>query len=131
MSDHQYLIALALLEQSGSRSMPLNGKMLKAFSSNIIEPDHESHNILLELLLRIWQRSEDGYLRKFSSENSLLLVSMNFEEMNEKLPLLKSRWLSNGNDNAFVKNLLALNCLIWRVVWSKQDRIQYIRIMEY
>lgn len=69
MADAPYLIALALLEQNGKRSLPLSGKSQSLPPSNVDIDGHQARHdmpsddgkaLALELLLRIWQRTDDG-----------------------------------------------------------------------
>ena len=64
MADSPYLVALALIEQDGRRSLPLTGKSQPAAAAAASDPGETGRSLALELLLRIWQRSDDGPLRR-------------------------------------------------------------------
>ena len=60
MADAPYLIALALLEQNGERAMPLQGKSLPADG----DPGEVGREQALDLLTRVWHRSDAGALNE-------------------------------------------------------------------
>jgi len=100
MADVPYLVALALLEQEGKRALPLNGKSCSAPSTaegaaegaaEAQDPGDDGRTLVLELLLRVWQRSEEGALRRAAGDSSLLLVELPLEALQESLPKLKAR----------------------------------------
>ena len=64
MADAPYLIALALLEQNGVRAMPLQGKSLREPIPADGDPGELGHQQALGLMLRVWQRSEQGAPRR-------------------------------------------------------------------
>ncbi|MFM7550873.1 MAG: hypothetical protein ACKO8I_18830, partial [Cyanobacteriota bacterium] len=64
MAEAPYLIALALLEQDGQRAMPLQGKSLGEARPSDGGPGEEGRGQALELLVRVWQRSEQAPLRR-------------------------------------------------------------------
>jgi hypothetical protein len=64
MAEAPYLVALALLEQEGKRALPLNGKSLAVAAAEAPDPGDDGRTLVLELLLRLWQRSEEGALRR-------------------------------------------------------------------
>ena len=53
MSDFNYLVALALIEQNGNRLMPIGGKSLKEPFQEIDSPTNKIENIALEIFLRL------------------------------------------------------------------------------
>ena len=77
MASQDYLIAIALIEQNNERAMPLGGKEIKI---NIEEKENFKklgEDVVLNLLLRLFQRSDDGakiLLLQYFSEYCLLLV---------------------------------------------------------
>ena len=62
MADAPYLVALALMEQEGRRALPLTGRSLPD-EAVAAEPTTIAHALALELLLRLWQRSDEGALQ--------------------------------------------------------------------
>lgn len=108
MADAPYLIALALLEQDGQRAMPLQGKSLKQPIATGETPAEEGERQALELLLRVWQRTDGGALRRSAAEQSLLLAEVPMTALMGPLPALKAEWLGDGNTEALIAGLKAL-----------------------
>ena len=76
MASQDYLIAIALIDQNNVRAMPLGGKEIKEKleeESNLIKLGEE---VILNLLLRVFQRSDEGALKRVSEDKGLLLVHM-------------------------------------------------------
>ncbi len=124
MADTPYLVALALLEQDGGRALPLNGKTWAA-AAGAADPGDDGRTLALELLLRLWQRSEEGPLRRAAGERSLLLVELPMELLQEQLPRLKARWLADGDTAAFQATLGALASRIWSVAIAKYEPVSF------
>ena len=64
VADSPYLVALALCDQEGRRLMPLAGRSQAAVAAQGEVPHELAHALALELLLRVWQRSDDGALAR-------------------------------------------------------------------
>nr|WP_087069263.1 hypothetical protein [Cyanobium sp. NIES-981] len=124
MAEAPYLIALAFLEQNGSRALPLGGRSLSA-AADREDPGEEGHGLALELLLRIWQRSDGGPLRRAAGDASLLLVVMPMEAMNAQLPQLKARWIAGGDTEAALQELRALASRVWSVSIAKYEPVSF------
>ena len=76
MASQDYLIAIALIEQNLVRAMPLGGKEIK---DNLEESENFKRlgeEVILNLLMRVFQRSDEGALKRASEEKGLLLVHM-------------------------------------------------------
>lgn len=130
MADVPYLVALALLEQEGKRSQPLNGKSWNGPStaegaSEAQDPGDEGRTLVLELLLRVWQRSEEGALRRAAGDGSLLLVELPLEALQEALPKLKARWIGGGATADFHTELAALAIRGWRVAIARYEPVRF------
>lgn len=121
MADAPYLIALALLEQGGARALPLGGRSLPADAD--LTPGGQPHAIAqelaLELLVRVWQRSEQGPLKQADSSGALLLAELPMECLPEELPALKAAWLNSGNTVAFQQGLKAMAGRVWTLSIAK------------
>lgn len=128
MADAPYLVALALLEQGGERAMPLQGKSLREPLAAGSDPGDEGRLQALELLVRVWQRSEQGMLRRAAGERSLLLAEVPMGALLEQLPAYKAQWLSSGDTDVLVGQLLALGGGVWRVGLERRGPLQFIRI---
>jgi len=72
MADAPYLVALALVERDGKRALPLTGKSRSAAAAETPDPGEDGRTLALELLLRLWQRSDEGAQQRGAGEDSLL-----------------------------------------------------------
>jgi hypothetical protein len=123
VAEAPYLVALALLEQEGKRALPLNGKSLTVAALDAAEPGDDGRTLVLELLLRLWQRSEEGALRRAAGDGSLLLVELPLEVLQEQLPRLKARWVGGGATADFHADLAALAIRGWRVAIARYEPV--------
>ena len=65
MANAPYLVALALVELDGKRALPLTGKTQSAAANDPAQdPGDDGRTLALELLLRLWQRSDEGPLQR-------------------------------------------------------------------
>ena len=119
MADRPYLIALALLDQEGIRAMPLSGRSQATIAPAGGAPELLGKALALELLLRVWQRSDDGALQRAAAGQSLLLVELAMERLPEDLPQLKADWLNSGNNAAFQAGLQQISIRAWSVSIEK------------
>ena len=113
MADAPYLVALALVELDGKRALPLTGKSQR--EDSLGEPSEDGRTMALELLLRLWQRSDEGPLRRAAAENSLLLLEMPLEVMSERLPVLKANWIAGGSTEQLLASLKQHAQRRWRI----------------
>jgi hypothetical protein len=125
MADAPYLVALALMEQDGRRSLPLSGKSQPATAAAAEEPGENGRGLALELLLRLWQRSDDGPLRRAAGSDSLLLVELPLEVMSEHLPVLKANWIASGDTEALLTGLKSLAIRGWRIHFAKYEPVSF------
>ena len=127
MANQDYLIAIALIEQNEVRAMPLGGKEIK---ENLEEKNLNKlgEEVILNLLLRVFQRSDEGYLKRVSSDKGLLLVHMHPKRMQKELPFIKSEWIRDGDTNQFLKYLGNLSKEIWTVSFVKYKGIEFTSI---
>ena len=125
MADAPYLIALALLEQDGSRAMPLQGKSLP---SALDDPGSIGEQQLLQLLLRIWQRSDTGAIQRAAGEASLLLAELPIEVFQAQLPAIKAEWLNGGETGTFMEQLRALAGGLWSVKIEPRGPLVWTRM---
>ena len=113
MADAPYLVALALVEIQGQRALPLNGKSQTAAALEAADPGDDGRTLALELLLRLWQRSDAGALQRIAGEESLLLLEIPLEVMSEKLPVIKANWLAGGETARLLASLAGLSLRAW------------------
>ena len=130
MANAPYLVALALVEFDGKRALPLTGKTQSAAATDPAtdppqDPGDDGRTLALELLLRLWQRSDEGPLQRSASDSSLLLIEIPLDVMSEQLPLLKASWLASGDTGAFEASLKALVIRGWRVGIAKYEPVSF------
>ena len=126
MADAPYLVALALVELDGKRALPLTGKTQSAAANDPAQdPGDDGRTLALELLLRLWQRSDEGPLQRAAADNSLLLIEIPLDVMSEQLPILKASWLASGDTAAFEASLKALVIRGWRMGIAKYEPVSF------
>jgi len=123
MADTPYLVALALVKIGGTRALPLGGQSWPAAAA-AEDPGELGRTLALELLLRLWQRSDEGAVGRAAGDASLLLLEMPLETMSNQLPQLKAAWLSGGGTDALQIQLRALAGRAWKVSFAKHDGVQ-------
>jgi hypothetical protein len=126
MAEAPYLVALALVEIGGKRALPLNGKSQAAGAGDASDPGDDGRTLALELLLRLWQRSDEGPMQRAAGESSLLLVELPLEVMSEQLPLLKANWLAGGETATLLSSLEGLATRAWRITIAKYEPVSFI-----
>ena len=128
MASQDYLIAIALIEQNSIRAMPLGGKEIKENLEDKENFKKLGEEIILNLLLRVFQRSDEGALKRASEEKGLLLVHMHPKRMQKELPFIKSEWIRDGDTNQFIKYLSNLSREIWTTSFIKYKGIEFTSI---
>ena len=88
MASQDYLIAIALIEQNLVRAMPLGGKEIKENLEESANFKKLGEEVILNLLMRVFQRSDEGSLKRASEEKGLLLVHMHPKECRKSFHLL-------------------------------------------
>ena len=125
MASQDYLIAIALIEQNLVRAMPLGGKEIK---DNLEESENFKklgEEVILNLLMRVFQRSDEGALKRASEEKGLLLVHMHPKRMQKELPFIKSEWIRDGDTQQFLKYLGNLSKEVWTASFVKYKGIEF------
>ena len=105
--------------------MPLGGKEVK---ENLDEPEifkKLGEEVVLNLLLRVFQRSDEGALKRASEEKGLLLVHMHPKRMQKELPFIKSEWIRDGDTKQFLKYLGNLSKEVWTASFVKYKGIEF------
>ena len=125
MANQDYLIAMALIEQNGIRAMPLGGKQIKDDLKNIDNFNKLGEEVILNLLLRVFQRSDEGTLKRASEDKGLLVVHMHPKRMQKELPFIKSEWIRDGDTNQFLKYLGNLSKEIWTASFIKYKGVEF------
>lgn len=125
MTSSPYLVALAFLEQSGGRLLPLAGKSQPAEAVSAPDPGEDGRILVLELLLRLWQRSDEGAQKRAAGEQSLLLLEMPMEAMLDQLPVLKADWLRGAETHDLFVRLKSLAIRGWCVSFVKYESVSF------
>ena len=125
MANAPYLVALALVELDGKRALPLTGKTQSATAAEAQDPGDDGRTLALELLLRLWQRSDGGPLQRAAGDSSLLLIEIPLDVMSEQLPLVKASWLATGDTAALEASLKALVIRGWRLGLAKYEPVSF------
>jgi hypothetical protein len=125
MANAPYLVALALVELDGKRALPLTGKTQSATAAEAQDPGDDGRTLALELLLRLWQRSDGGPLQRAAGDCSLLLIEIPLDVMSEQLPLVKASWLATGDTAALEASLKALVIRGWRLGIAKYEPVSF------
>ena len=128
LADSPYLIALALLEQQGERAMPLQGRSLPEAIGPDGDPGAVGERLAYELLLRCWQRSDQGPLQRALNGHSLLLVQVPIEALQDSLPRLKADWIRSGNGAALLEGLAAIASGLWSLELPNREQPRYGRL---
>ncbi len=128
MANQNYLIAIALIEQNNIRAMPLGGKEIKDTLDEGDNLNRLGAEVILNLLLRVFQRTDDGALKRVSEDKGLLLVHMHPKRMQKELPFIKSEWIRDGDTNQFLKYLGNLSKEIWTASFVKYKGIELVSI---
>ena len=119
MAENPYLVCLALIEQRGQRRLPLGGKGLMQSIPAGNDPGADGQALALDLLLRLWQQSDDGAIQRTDGLQSLLLLELPMECFLETLPKLKQAWLRSGNTKEFIGGLRQLTSQGWTLETAK------------
>ena len=123
MEEQKYLIAIALAEQNNKRLMPIGGKTFTGVDSENQPPKKEAEKILLDLLLRLFKRTNEGNLKISNDETGLLLAEISFESMQNKLPLIKSDWINSANTDTLIDKLKSISSNLWSIKYKKHEGI--------
>ncbi len=125
MEEQKYLIAIALAEQNNKRLMPLGGKTFSGVDSENEPPSKEAEKILLDLLLRLFKRTNEGNLKISNDESGLLLAEISFESMQNNLPIIKSDWINTGNTYTLIDELKSISSNLWSIKYKKHEGIMF------
>ena len=128
MASQDYLIAIALIEQNNERAMPLGGKEIKLDLTDKDNFKKLADEVILNLLLRLIQRSDDGHIKRLSGDQGLLLVHMHPKRMQKELPFIKAEWIRDGDTNQFLKYLGNLSKEIWTASFIKYKGVDFTSI---
>ena len=125
MEEQKYLIAIALAEQNNKRLMPLGGKTFAGVGNLGQAPKKESEKIILDLLLRLFKRTNEGNLKISNDDSGLLLAEINFDNMQGSLPIIKSNWINTGDTDALIGKLKSICSNLWGIQHKKHEGIMF------
>ncbi len=123
---YPYLVALALIERGGKRALPLGGKSLSIEINPGEDPGLIGESLAKDLLLRIFQQSEDLPLKRAAGDLSLLLVQVQMDQMQNKIPLIKAEWIKSGNKDYFLSELRDTCNGIWSLTFNKYEGSKFL-----
>ena len=125
MEEQKYVIAIALAEQNNKRLMPLGGKTFYGVDTLNQSSKKEVEKIILELLLRLFQRTTEGSIKISNDETGLLLAEMTFENMHSNIPVIKSNWINSGDTDTLIKKLKTICSNLWSIQFKKHEGISF------
>ena len=123
MQEQKYLIGIVLAEQNNKRLMPLGGKTFNEVDSLSQAPKKEAEKIILDLLLRLFKRTNEGNLKISNNETGLLLAEISFENMQNNLPVIKSNWINDGNTDNLIDKLKLISSKLWSIDYKKHEGV--------
>jgi len=107
MDEQKYVIAIALAEQNNKRLMPLGGKTCAGVDTLSQSTKKKAEKIILDLLLRLFQRTTEGSLKISNDKTGLLLAEISFESMHKNIPEIKSNWIIRGDTDTLIEKLVS------------------------
>ena len=125
MEEQKYVIAIALAEQNNKRLMPLGGKNCAEVDILSQTSKKEVEKIILDLLLRLFQRSTEGSLKISNDKTGLLVAEISFESMNKNIPVIKSNWINTGDTDLLIDKLKSICSNLWSVQYKKHEGIMF------
>ena len=123
MEEQKYVIAIALAEQNNKRLMPLGGKTFSEVDILKQSSKKEVEKIILDLLLRLFQRTTEGSLKMSNDKTGLLLAEISFESMHKNIPIIKSNWINTGDTDTLIDKLKSICSNLWSVQFKKHEGI--------
>ncbi len=125
MSSGNYIISLALIAQNNTRAVPLIGKSLKRVIEVNEHPGETGDGLIKDLLIRVFQRSDEGAVQRAAGDASLILIVISMEAMQVNIPLIKSKWINKGDTQNLLYSLKNISSRVWSANYSKGEGIVY------
>ncbi len=125
MEEQKYVIAIALAEQNNKRLMPLGGKTFSGVDPLSQTSKKEVEKIILDLLLRLFQRTTEGSLKISNDKTGLLLAEISFESMHINIPVIKSDWINSGDTDTLIEKLKSICTNLWSIQFKKHEGIVF------
>ena len=130
MEEQKYVIAIALAEQNNERIMPLGGKTCAGVDTSSKSSIKEVEKIILDLLLRLFQRTTDGSLKISNEKNGLLLAEISFDSMHKNIPVIKSNWIKTGDTDTLIEKLKSICSHLWSIKYKKHEGIMFNNLID-
>ena len=128
MDEQKYVIAIALAEQNNKRLMPLGGKTFSGVDILSQSSKKEIEKIILDLLLRLFQKTTEGSLKISNDETGLLLAEISFESMHNNIPIIKSNWINSGDTDTLIEKLKSICSNLWNIQFKKHEGILFYNL---
>ena len=128
MLDQSYIIAIALIEQGKKRVMPLGGKSLKEPINTNQSLAKIGNELINDLLIRVFQQSENGSLKRAAGDKSLLLLKIPMMVMQEKIPIIKANWINGGDTEELINQFCAISNKVWAATFTKGEGINFLNL---
>ncbi|MCP9849234.1 hypothetical protein [Cyanobium sp. Morenito 9A2] len=125
MADAPYLVCLALAEQAGKRLLPLAGQSQPGATATAGTPGALAKGLALELLIRLWQRTDQGAIARVCGMESLLLLELPLEWMSAELPSLKAAWINGGPTEDLLSGLQEHMVQGWCLSMAKYEEPRF------
>ena len=125
MEEQKYVIAIALADQNNKRIMPLGGKTFASVDTLNQSFKKEVEKIILDLLLRLFQRTTEGSLKISNDKSGLLLAEISFESMHNNIPVIKSNWINSGDTDTLIEELKSICSNLWSIQFKKHEGITF------
>ena len=129
MDEQKYVIAIALAEQNNKRLMPLGGKNCAEVDILSQTSKKEVEKIILDLLLRLFQRTTEGSLKISNDKTGLLLAEISFESMHKNIPVIKSNWINSGDTDTLIEKLKSICSNLWSGKFQKHEGIMFFDLI--
>ena len=129
MEEQKYVIAIALAEQNNKRLMPLGGKNCAEVDILSQTSKKEVEKIILDLLLRLFQRTTEGSIKISNDKTGLLLAEISFESMHKNIPIIKSNWINTGDTDTLIEKLKSICSNLWSVQFKKHEGIMFFDLI--
>ena len=129
MEEQKYVIAIALAEQNNKRLMPLGGKTFSGVDTLSQSSKKEVEKIILDLLLRLFQRTTEGSIKISNDKTGLLLAEITFENMHNNIPVIKSNWINSGDTDTLIEKLKLICSNLWSVQFKKHEGIMFFDLI--
>ncbi len=131
MNEDLYLISLALIEQGGHRLLPLGGKSIKKSIDIKKLPEEIAKELVHQILLRVFQKSDGNPIHRANGDESLIIIKIPMDAMQETIPLLKAEWIKTGNSIHLISELNKVCKGIWSVLYDKAKGTHFIKLGEH